>query len=123
VYRVTCKQCGASVITDDGNSDRLACQCCPVAHSHEEAANACPGATGTNDLTTQHAGAPCPHPSPNGRECNAITPVPGASNLAPEGEDCPGGHCWPGVEGCTVCRPCNIEWIGQIVPLGAGAAQ
>jgi hypothetical protein len=25
--------------------------------------------------------------------------------VTPAGEDCPGGHCGTGVEGCTVCRP------------------
>ena len=44
MYRVTCNQCGASVITPDGNSDALACACCPEQHSHEANANACPGA-------------------------------------------------------------------------------
>ena len=73
MYRVTCNQCGASVITPDGNSDALACPCCPEAHSHEANANACPGA-GLN-----HAD---------------------------------GAACGPGTDGCQVCRPCTIEWMG-----------
>ena len=102
MYRVTCNQCGASVITPDGNSDALACACCPEAHSHEANANACPGA-GLN-----HAGARCPrlHPA----DCVVVTGP---------GEDCPGGHCALGVKGCQVCRPCTITWTGTVLSVPA----
>jgi hypothetical protein len=70
MWRVTCKQCGASVITEDGNSDALACPCCPEPHSHEAAANGCDAA----------------HDAP----------------------------CSPGVDGCTVCRPCEITFMGSV---------
>jgi hypothetical protein len=39
-YRVTCKNCRASVTTEDGGTDALACACCPLDHSHEDSANA-----------------------------------------------------------------------------------
>jgi hypothetical protein len=70
MYRVTCSQCGASVVTEDGNSDRLACPCCPEPHSHEEAANGCPG---THD-----------------------------------------GDCALEAADCTVCRPCEITFVGTV---------
>ena len=97
MYRVTCNGCGASVITPDGNSDALACQCCPEPHSHEEAANGCLGA-GLN-----HTDVPCAHPDP--ASCLVVTPP---------GEDCPGGHCHVSLADCTVCRPCTLEWVGAI---------
>ena len=97
MYRVTCNQCGASVITADGGTDALACPCCPEPHSHEANANACPGA-GLN-----HEGAPCGHPDP--LACIVVTGP---------GEDCPGGHCHPAVDGCQVCRPCTVEWTGTV---------
>ena len=98
MYRVTCNQCGASVTTPDGNTDALACPCCPEPHSHEQAANGCPGA-GLN-----HPGAECGHDDP--AACVVVT---GA------GEDCPGGHCHVNLEGCAVCRPCTVEWMGAVI--------
>ncbi len=77
MYRVTCFQCGASVVTEDGNSDRLACPCCPEPHSHEAAANGCAGA-----------------------------------GLAHDGD-----ACGLDVDGCQVCRPCEITFMG-VVPVG-----
>lgn len=100
IYRIQCKQCGASVVTENGNSDALACPCCPEQHSHEAKANACPGAGSEMDM--QHLGADC---TAGDTACNVLTPV---------GEPCRGGHCYPGVPGCQVCRPCNIEWLGVI---------
>jgi hypothetical protein len=100
MYRVTCKGCGASVVTEDGNSDRLACTCCPESHSHETAANSCPEAAEL--IYARHGGAAC---TMGGPDCVQLTPA---------GADCPGGHCAPGVPGCTVCRPCHIEFMGQI---------
>ena len=117
-WRVTCKQCGTSSIVETADSPQLAigCNCCTQAHDHDESANACEGAsravlssvTGEHDLSQQHPGAACSHPSENGTGCVVLT---GA------GEDCPGGHCGPGVLGCTVCRPLLIEFTG-IVPMG-----
>lgn len=105
MYRVTCKQCGASGIAEDGNrlQQAVGCPCCTQAHDHDRAANACPGA-GQDDYTQQHPGADCAHPA-GGIACAVVTPI---------GEDCPGGHCFPGVDGCTVCRPLHIEWLGEV---------
>jgi len=96
MYRVTCNGCGASVITPDGNSDALACPCCPEPHSHEESANSCPG------MGLNHVGVECAHPA-GGAECLAVTGP---------GEDCPGEHCHMMLDGCTVCRSCTLEWLG-----------
>ena len=97
MFRVTCNQCGASVVTPDGNTDALACACCPEAHSHEANANACPGA-GLN-----HLGAACGHEDP--AACVVLTEA---------GEPCPGGHCHVNVDGCQVCRPCTVAWMGAV---------
>ncbi len=121
MWRVTCKQCGASVITPDGNSDALACPCCPEPHSHEERANACPDAELPVDQ--RHGMAACAHPSEDGTGCNHLTP--NGTRLGPPGppEPCPGGHCWPGMPGCTVCRPCDVEWLGQVLAAPAAVVQ
>jgi len=98
LYRVTCKKCGANTLITGGDPDvALSCRCCPKDHHHGVAANACPGA----DLN--HPDVVCSHPD-GGQACNVVTPL---------GSNCPGGHCGAGVDGCTVCRPVNIEWIGQ----------
>lgn len=97
MYRVICKQCGANTLIPGGDPDvQLSCKCCPLDHHHGLAAGACPG-SGVN-----HAGADCTHPA-GGRVCNVVTP---------EGDPCPGGHCGLGVDGCTVCRPVTIEFVG-----------
>ena len=103
MYRVTCKLCGASGIAEDGNrlQQAVGCACCTQPHDHDRASNACPGA-GADDHTQQHPGADCAHPA-GGAACNVVTPY---------GEDCPGGHCFPGVDGCTTCRPVHAEWLG-----------
>lgn len=105
MYRVTCKQCGASGITDNGTrlQNAVGCTCCSENHDHDEAANSCPEAG--QPRGEQHPGAACPHPTEGGIGCNAVTPV---------GEDCPGGHCWPGVDGCTVCRPITADFLGNV---------
>ena len=105
MYRVTCKQCGGSGITDNGLrlQSAVSCPCCPLPHDHDEAANGCPGA-GVDDLAQQHPDVACAAGSVS---CNAITPL---------GEECPGGHCYPGTPGCTVCRPVTADWLG-IMPL------
>jgi hypothetical protein len=91
LIHIQCNQCGQWVTVLDGSNPgaALTCGCCTLDHNHDAAANACPGA-GVN-----HEGAPCPAP----QTCIALTP--------PD-EDCPGGHCGLGVEGCTVCRPVTI---------------
>jgi hypothetical protein len=78
--------------------------CCAEGHSHDAAANACPGAG------TGHPGAACPHPE--SADCIAVTP---------RGEPCPGGHCARGVPGCTVCRPITVTILDLDVPAGRGA--
>ncbi len=76
-------------LTDIGAN--LACVpgagCCAEDHSHDEAANACPGG---------HEGQKCPDPGTCG-----VT----------EGDGCAGGHCGKGVPGCTVCRPITIAML------------
>lgn len=113
MYRVTCKQCGASGIAEDGNrlQQAVGCSCCTQRHDHDLAANACRGAN-VDDHTQQHPGAECAHPI-GGQACNVVTPL---------GEECPGGHCFPGVPDCTVCRPLSVDWLGTI-GLGPAAEQ
>jgi hypothetical protein len=104
VYRVTCKQCGASGIAEDGNrlQQAVSCTCCTQAHDHDGAANGCPEAGAEGE---RHGGADC---TLGDRACVVLTPA---------AEECPGGHCGPGVDGCTVCRPVTAEFLG-IAPLG-----
>lgn len=98
MYRVICKQCGATTLIEGGDPDaQLSCACCPVKHHHGRAAGSCPGAG------IQHTGAPCTNPD-GGQACNVVTEL---------GRNCPGGHCGLGVDGCTVCRPVNIEFTGR----------
>lgn len=78
--------------------------CCAEPHSHDQAANACPGAG------TGHPGAACPRA--DSAACVAVTP---------HGEPCPGGHCAKGVPGCAVCRPITVTVLDIDVP-GALAA-
>ena len=78
MYRVTCNQCGASAVTPDGNSDALACPCCPEEHSHEANANACPGA-GLNHAGGEACGLfteGCQVCRPCTIELMAMAPVP-----------------------------------------------
>lgn len=98
MWRITCHQCGASAITQDGNTDVLACPCCPEPHSHEANAGACPGAG------RKHDGAECAHPD-GGKACNAVTPL---------GKACPGGHCHVSMPDCQVCRPVDLAWLGTV---------
>jgi hypothetical protein len=111
MYRVRCKGCGASGITDNGHQLQAAvsCRCCTQDHDHQQAADSCPGvraaAEAGGDLSQQHAGADCGHPSGDGTSCTVLTP---------QGSDCPGGHCGPGVDGCTVCRPLDVDYLGSL---------
>lgn len=98
VLRVLCPGCRSEALTSncadpDGAFDAdpgTDCRCCPgdshPGQSHGEAAQACPQG---------HEDAACG----TGPDCLVHTPA---------GEDCPGGHCGPGVDGCTVCRPLII---------------
>jgi hypothetical protein len=107
--RVQCQQCLAVTQLDDGEDPHAHtwCGCCTQTdpetgqpHHHGRAAEACPGNGGAG-----HEGAPCPHPNP--AVCIRLTPA---------GEDCPGGHCGIGVDGCTVCRPVvHFATVGQIL--------
>jgi hypothetical protein len=112
MYRVTCKGCGASAITDNGQmlQNAVSCQCCTKNHDHQEAADSCTG-SGAASLDQQHPGADCGHPRGDGTICTVLTP---------QGSDCPGGHCGPKVDGCTVCRPLDVDYLGTI-PMSAGA--
>ncbi len=104
MLRVQCNQCGKSAYTDNvlDPDSALACDCCPQQHDHAAAANACIGAG------VSHAGTPCPDSSP--AACTVVTP---------EGEDCPGGHCGLGVDGCAVCRPVTITvYVAEMNPAG-----
>lgn len=78
---------GANV-TCDGSSPA----CCTQEHSHDEAANTCPGGHGVCTLA----------------KCAVITPA---------GEPCPGGHCGKGIDGCTVCRPVTIVALPGSMPV------
>jgi hypothetical protein len=103
--RVQCMQCLAVNEIPDGVDPHTLtwCQCCTLDHHHGEAAAACPGNEGAG-----HAGQPCTFPNP--RACTVLT--------AP-GDDCPGGHCGIGVEGCAVCRPViHFGQPGDIVLAG-----
>lgn len=94
-YLARCNQCGAvseSPLESGRDPDAsVACGCCPQAHDHAAAANACPRG---------HEGQPCPHPE---GKCTAV----------PAGQACPGGHCGLGVAGCTVCRPVTVIALGD----------
>jgi hypothetical protein len=110
MYRVTCKGCGASGLAENGHNLQavVSCLCCTVTHDHQAAADACPGTTAAaaaGSLDAAHPDAGCGHPGP-GTECKVLTPA---------GEDCPGGHCGPQADGCTVCRPLDVEYLGQVV--------
>lgn len=115
--RVQCMQCLAETVIPGGADPHALtwCGCCtrtdPATgqiHHHGRAAEACAGNNGTG-----HPGAPCPHPNP--KACTAVShPAPpgdgegippGTPGIRGAGEDCPGGHCGVGVDGCTVCRP------------------
>ena len=69
--------------------------CCHEDHSHDTAANGCPGAG------LRHEGVACPHPD-GGAGCLVVTPP---------GEPCPGGHCHVSLPDCTVCRPVTITML------------
>ncbi len=136
--RVTCNQCGATALTQDGMNFGAAvvCNCCDGSQEghhqlpngqldHDAHANSCPEA-GFN-----HEGVTCPHDAGN---CNLWNSVQYAAATAVEAghpkpdfghprlgtdydheSECPGEHCGVGVEGCTVCRPVTID----ILSLGA----
>ena len=104
--------------------------CCELPHSHDQAANACPGAG-------RHEGVPCPA----GDVCrfwdghkahiaglNPDNPVhmqvkaeAEALHGVAEGT-CPGGHCGKGVPGCTVCRPITITAMAGTVSVRRAGA-
>jgi hypothetical protein len=104
MYRVTCNQCGASGIAEDGTrlQQAVSCHCCTEPHDHQHRADTCPG-NGHN-----HEGLACPEPE-GGVLCLAVTE---------DGEECPGGHCHVSHAECQVCRPITAEWLG-IVPMNA----
>jgi hypothetical protein len=84
---------GATVTCPPGSG------CCQEPHSHDAAANACPGG---------HEKAACPAPAacPHWQLHTAALAVEGLK--VPSG-DCPGGHHGLGVKGCAVCRPVTIS--------------
>jgi hypothetical protein len=57
--------------------------CCQLDHGHDQA---CKGGHGECSLA----------------KCSVLTP---------EGEECPGGHCGIGVEGCTACRSLKVTLV------------
>jgi hypothetical protein len=67
--------------------------CCQLDHSHDQAANSCPGIAAGG-----HPGTACVLDT----ACGVFTP---------KGEACPGGHCQQGNPDCTVCRTVTIEVI------------
>jgi hypothetical protein len=86
--QVQCRE-GAGCCTEDHSGTPDVKVGTIVFHGHDAAAMACPG------LGNNHPGADCPV----GPSCVVVTEA---------GEDCPGGHCAKGVDGCTVCRPITI---------------
>ena len=141
MLQVTCKQCSATAYVDctceiiapgtkppDGHlalcpltdlGSNVLCDpesgCCQESHSHDAAANACPGI-----VAGGHPGAPCPD---EGKRCLVYSGGHSAArDLDPEvrvrrAGKCPGGHCGPGVEGCTICRPVTITLLPGSVNL------
>jgi hypothetical protein len=110
MFHLHCPRCGAwTVVQDLRDPDAaLKCGCCTLDHHHGQAANAC---TDTHlPVDQRHGGAPCPHPSPAGADCERLTEA---------GQPCPGAHCGPGVPGCTVCRPIVITPLPGSVKVGA----
>jgi hypothetical protein len=105
--RVLCPGCGSEAVVTDGSDPDGAfdahpdtdCRCCPEDHHHGMAAAAC---------SQEHGDAACGV----GADCIVHTPT---------GEDCPGGHCGPGVDGCTVCRPLIIFAGAALVAHAEGA--
>ena len=92
VQCATCSKVGFAQNHQDPDG-ALECPCCTEPHDHAANANSCSGG---------HDGAECP----TGADCLVVTAA---------GEDCPGGHCAKGVDGCTVCRPIVIT-----IPPGSG---
>lgn len=145
MLQVTCKKCQASAyvdctcppaskpagghhpfcaLTDLGSN--VQCDpdsgCCQKSHSHDAAANACPGIAAGG-----HPGAPCPD---EGSRCLVYSGGHSAAqDLAPEARvrragKCTGGHCGPGVTGCTICRPVTITLLPgsvNLTPAPSGA--
>jgi hypothetical protein len=120
--RVTCKQCGASALTENGHAmdAALSCGCCTKRHDHAKAANACPGAR------WNHKGTPCPHPDGECQHWESVRkaarahvraslpglPDFGHPRLATSYDHeapCPGEHCGLGVKDCTACRPVVVD--------------
>lgn len=95
---------GANVVCADGTD------CCTEPHSHDAAANSCPDIA--LDLGKRHGGAPCPDPGSctlwRNSQAGAHRELREAGKPVPS---CPGGHCGPGVPGCTVCRPVTITVV------------
>lgn len=82
--------------------------CCQESHDHGAKARACPGIPGDGD---NHPGEPCPFPEGQCKSwISSTSSVAGKTDAGP----CPGGHCAPGVDGCTVCRPITITFMGGI---------
>lgn len=97
-----CKQVGFAQ-NHQAPDGALDCECCPGGKGHPVLPDGRPDhAAMANSCSGQHDGSACP----DGTNCIVLTPL---------GEDCPGGHCAKGVEGCTVCRPITIT-----VPPGSG---
>jgi hypothetical protein len=103
VLHVECQGCRTSAYTEDGTDPdaALTClpgsDCCPKDHHHGENASACPGGHG-----------PCPAPDRCPVWAGLQPHVPGSPVRDTSAGPCPGGHCGPGVPGCTVCRPLTI---------------
>jgi hypothetical protein len=129
---IMCLQCQAMKNLPPGADPHAYtwCTCCTVKgedgepHHHGRAAESCSGNGGIG-----HPGEPCPHPQP--RACIVVSrPVPpeygdavtaDTPGFRAAEEECPGGHCGPGVTGCAVCRPVmHLPSVGdlQLAPWG-----
>lgn len=141
--RVTCNSCGATAMTDQpsGFGAAVRCACCPEDHDHDVAANSCPWQGHAHvDADCPHQVGECPHWASvqAGHTGNHPLAHPGTGRIAavrlytqdqpiPDGHTlvtemaCPGGHCGPGVDGCTVCRPVTVTVLslgGTLTPAG-----
>jgi hypothetical protein len=102
MFRVSCPGCGSSTYTDVVDFDAaLNCLpdggCCLQDHHHGQMGASCAGG---------HAECPTPDKCPVWKSHNH----PGDGDYSMIGP-CPGGHCAPGIPGCTVCRPIVIEMM------------
>jgi hypothetical protein len=103
MLHVECHGCRTSAYTENhADPDaELTCPpgsgCCEEDHHHGNAGAACPGGHGA-----------CPTPDRCPVWLGMQPHLEGGNVRDASAGPCPGGHCGPGVDGCTVCRPLKI---------------